>query len=280
MTRNTKRFSVGMSNGGAYSASCSYLFNFNAGISYCAQGLVNVFASSTVPFQFCMAKYDANDNVGPTGNANALSNSNQLTARAICSRYYLHDNSPLYPERFMRIQGVTFAKSQAVVNDLVNNNMLDATKYVNVLPDTIAARYLANTSLFPGFNSLNGLQRPEILSQIKAAFADHQFFSDYNSLSLAFFKNPCDSGTSQPNVVENLVDKTSFTIFPNPATSQIYIDVTYNDFSVEVISAIGDVVVQSRNEKQIDVSNCANGLYFVRVKQQEGTFSTKKFVKQ
>ena len=64
MSYTTKRYSIGMSNGGAYSASCSYLFNFAAGISYCASGLVNVFAASTVPFQFCMAKYDNNENVG------------------------------------------------------------------------------------------------------------------------------------------------------------------------------------------------------------------------
>ena len=153
MNRNTKRFSIGMSNGGAYSASCSYLFGFNAGISYCAQGLVPVFAASTVPFQFCMAKYDANENVGPVGNANALSNANQLKSRGICSRYYLHDRSPVYPERFMRISGVTLAKSQGVLNDLVSNGMVDANHYLTLLPDTIVSRYLAAPSLFPGFNA-------------------------------------------------------------------------------------------------------------------------------
>jgi hypothetical protein len=213
MNRSTKRFSIGMSNGGAYSASCSYLFGFNAGISYCAQGLVPVFAASTVPFQFCMAKYDANDNVGPVGNANALSNANQLTSRNICSRYYLHDKSPVYPERFMRISGVTLAKSQGVLNDLVSNGMVDANNNLILLPDTIVSRYLATPSLFPGFNALNPLQRSEIPSQIKAAYADHQFYSDYNALSMRFLKDPCDSAA-------NGMFKLSPSIFsfsPNPA---------------------------------------------------------------
>lgn len=90
----------------------------------------------------------------------------------------------------MRISGVTLAKSQGVVADLVNNNLIDINNFISVLPDTIVSRYLANPSLFPGFNALNPLQRSEIPSQIKAAFADHQFYSDYNALSLRFLKNP------------------------------------------------------------------------------------------
>ncbi|MFN8315466.1 MAG: T9SS type A sorting domain-containing protein [Chitinophagales bacterium] len=279
MNRNTKRFSIGMSNGGAYSASCSYLFGFNAGISYCAQGLVPVFAASTVPFQFCMAKYDANENVGPVGNANALSNANQLKSRGICSRYYLHDRSPVYTERFMRISGVTLAKSQGVLNDLVSNGMVDANHYLTLLPDTIVSRYLAAPSLFPGFNALNPLQRSEIPSQIKAAYADHQFYSDYNALSLQFLKHPCDSIVTVPNTIEKVQPQFNFSFYPNPVKEELALTVSASDFSIEIINALGKVCLASENQKHIDVLNLPSGFYLLKYKADKQVI-LRRFVKE
>jgi hypothetical protein len=225
------------------------LFGFDAGISYCAQGLVPVFAASTVPFQFCMAKYDANENVGPVGNANALSNANQLTSRNICSRYYLHDKSPVYPERFMRISGVTLAKSQGVLNDLVSNGMVDANNNLILLPDTIVSRYLATPSLFPGFNALNPLQRSEIPSQIKATYADHQFYSDYNALSMRFLKDPCDSAAKIPNGMFKIMSPSIFSFSPNPVDNELMLDVSASNFYVEIINALGRICLKSVNQK-------------------------------
>ena len=51
--RSKPRYSVGMSNGGAFSSLLSYAYNFKAGVSYCAQ-MGSVLAQiSTIPFQFC-----------------------------------------------------------------------------------------------------------------------------------------------------------------------------------------------------------------------------------
>ena len=279
MNRNTKRFSIGMSNGGAYSASCSYLFGFNAGISYCAQGLVPVFAASTVPFQFCMAKYDANENVGPVGNANALSNANQLKSRGICSRYYLHDRSPVYPERFMRISGVTLAKSQGVLNDLVSNGMVDANNNLILLPDTIVSRYLATPSLFPGFNALNPLQRSEIPSQIKATYADHQFYSDYNALSMRFLKDPCDSAAKIPNGMFKIMSPSIFSFSPNPVDNELMLDVSASNFYVEIINALGRICLKSVNQKQINVSELSEGFYLLRYREGAQVIS-RRFIKR
>jgi len=279
MNRSTKRFSIGMSNGGAYSASCSYLFGFNAGISYCAQGLVPVFAASTVPFQFCMAKYDANDNVGPVGNANALSNANQLKSRGICSRYYLHDRSPVYPERFMRISGVTLAKSQGVLNDLVSNGMVDANHYLTLLPDTIVSRYLAAPSLFPGFNALTPLQRSEIPSQIKATYADHQFYSDYNALSMRFLKDPCDSAAKIPNGMFKIMSPSIFSFSPNPVDNELMLDVSASNFYVEIINALGRICLKSVNQKQINVSELSEGFYLLRYREGAQVIS-RRFIKR
>ena len=61
------RYSVGMSNGGAYSAVLSAVYQYKAGISYCAPGGTVVALTTNTPFQFCMARFDNNENVGPQG---------------------------------------------------------------------------------------------------------------------------------------------------------------------------------------------------------------------
>jgi hypothetical protein len=184
-------FSIGMSNGGAFSSSLSYLFKFKSGISYCAQGLKAIFDISAVPFQFCMAKYDDQPEVGPTGNATALSYSQQLTGRGVCSKYFLQDKSPVYPERFARVPGISIATSTALYNELKNNNWLDAKKYLKAAADSISSIYAASPSLYPTFNSLNALQKYYVNCQIDNMYAGHQFFSDLNKTTIKFFDSGC-----------------------------------------------------------------------------------------
>ena len=71
-----------------------------------------------------MSRYDNNENVGPTGNANALTNSQMMTNRGICSKYLIKEHSPLYPERFARKGDITLAKSAVVFNELKNKGKL------------------------------------------------------------------------------------------------------------------------------------------------------------
>ena len=97
--RSKLRYSVGMSNGGNYSAYLSAYYKYKAGVSYCAQaGAVSL--TTVTPLQFCMARYDNNENVGAAGNAAALSNSQTITGRGVCSKYFIKEHAPLYAERF------------------------------------------------------------------------------------------------------------------------------------------------------------------------------------
>ncbi|MEI9958796.1 MAG: hypothetical protein WDM90_21360 [Ferruginibacter sp.] len=87
-SRSKLRYSVGMSNGGAFSASLSSLFKYATAVSYCAPSGTPVAQISNTPFQFCMARFDNNDNVGPQGNADALTNSNTFTSRGILQQIF------------------------------------------------------------------------------------------------------------------------------------------------------------------------------------------------
>ncbi|MBS1510548.1 MAG: hypothetical protein JST86_06905 [Bacteroidetes bacterium] len=189
--RSKLRYSVGMSNGGAFSASLSALFKYTAAVSYCAPSGTPVAQTSTTPFQFCMARFDNNDNVGPQGNADALTNSNLFASRGICSKYFIKEHSPLYPERFTRRGDITLTKSTAVFNELKAKGYLTAKNYFIGYSDAFTAAYTANPASYPEFNGLNALQKLFVLEQIDLAVSDHQMYSDFNKATMRFLDKQC-----------------------------------------------------------------------------------------
>ena len=190
-SRSKLRYSVGMSNGGNFSSYLSALYSYKAGVSYCAPSGAPIAAVSTTPLQFCMARFDNNENVGPTGNANALTNSQTLTSRGICSKYYIQEHSPLYAERFARKGDITIAKSIALFNELKSKGFLNSKNYFIGFGDALTTAYQANPTSFPELNSLTVLQKLSVIEQIDLAVADHQMYSDYNRATLKFLNTQC-----------------------------------------------------------------------------------------
>jgi hypothetical protein len=192
ITNRTKlRYSVGMSNGGNFSSYLSSLFSYKAGVSYCAPSGAPIASISVTPLQFCMARFDNNENVGPTGNANALTNSQTLTGRGICSKYYMQEHSPLYPERFARKGDITITKSTSIFNELKSKGYLTSKNYFIGFADALSTAYQANPTSFPELNSLNALQKLTVIEQIDLAVADHQMYCDYNRATLKFLNAQC-----------------------------------------------------------------------------------------
>ncbi len=189
--RSKLRYSVGMSNGGNFSSYLSSLFSYKAGVSYCAPSGAPIAALSVTPLQFCMARFDNNENVGPTGNANALTNSQTLTNRGICSKYYIQEHSPLYPERFARKGDITTAKSISLFNELKSKSYLTSKNYFIGFSDALITAYQANPTSFPELNSLTISQKLTLIEQIDLAVGDHQMYSDYNRATLKFLNTQC-----------------------------------------------------------------------------------------
>lgn len=189
--RGKPRYSVGMSNGGAFSAALSSIYKFTAGVSYCAPGGTPISLITTTPFQFCMARFDNHENVGQQGNADALTNSNTLISRGICSKYYITQRSPLYPERFARKGDISLAKSAAIFNELKAKGYLDAKNYFIGFSGPFVTAFQANPASFPEINSLTILQRLTVVEQIDLAITDHQMYSDYNRATLRFLNRQC-----------------------------------------------------------------------------------------
>ena len=188
---SVKQFSVGMSNGGAFSSALSYLYKFKTGVAYCAQGYQLIFNVSTVPFQFCMARYDDAPEVGAQGNASALTYSQLLTGRGICSKYFSNNKSPAYPQRFARLSTISMATSTAFFNELKNNHWLDAKNYLLATSDSLTPVFGANPSVYPTYNGFTVAQRLFVTDQIDQMYAAHKFYDDLNKTTIKFLDTQC-----------------------------------------------------------------------------------------
>lgn len=188
--RSKLRYSVGMSNGGNYAAYLSAYYKHKAAVSYCAQaGAVSL--TTLTPLQFCMARYDNNENVGPTGNAAALSNSQLISSRGVCSKYFIKERAPLYAERFARRGDITIAKSTALFNELKSKGYFNGKNYFNGYSDALVSAYQASPTSFPEINSLTILQKLFLVEQIDLSVSDHQMYSDFNKATLKFLNTQC-----------------------------------------------------------------------------------------
>jgi hypothetical protein len=86
------------------------------------------------------------------------------------------------------------------------------------------------------------------------------------------------------SIINNIKEMTkiSFSIVPNPASSLITISAVNNFHTVEVVGFLGQTIYSQSNignKSTLDVSNYANGVYFVRIISENGV-SVNKFVKQ
>lgn len=189
--RTKPRYSLGMSNGGAFSAALSYVYRYKAAISYCAPGGTFIANNSTVPLQFCMQKNDSNPDVGPQGNADALANSGTLTTRGVCSKYLINLRSPLYLERFARRADISLTKSAAIFNELKSNGFIGAKNYFIGNADNLSAAFMAHPASFPQLITLNAAQLYFIVSEVDCCAADHHMYSDYTKSSLKFLNTQC-----------------------------------------------------------------------------------------
>jgi hypothetical protein len=289
-TRATKRYSVGFSNGGFFSADVSLLFRFTAGASYCAQAIDTLFSRSTIPFQWCMARYDRN--IGQEGNAEAYQNYFRLVNRGVCAGYFLHDRSPLYPQRFMRISGVDSLLSQTITNELIANGVVDSTRYLRFPSSAIDSLVIGNPSSFPVLVSLTSVLRIGVAEQIDATFAAHQFYGDYDRITLSFLNRLCagTSGVEYPTESALPREFSLYQNYPNPfnPTTTIRYDLPSAGLvSLKVFDILGREIrtlvneVQDAGFKSVrfsasggDATGLASGVYFYTL--HAGSFSATR----
>lgn len=74
-------------------------------------------------------------------------------------------------------------------------------------------------------------------------------------------------------------DTSKVTVYPNPTSGIFNVDSELNIAKIEVFNSTGQKVLATAN-KEINLQNAANGLYFVTVTTKEGTQGTYKLIKK
>ena len=68
-------------------------------------------------------------------------------------------------------------------------------------------------------------------------------------------------------------------IYPNPSTSELNIEMTQSLKHVMIYSLLGAKVLKS-NSKTINTTNLKSGIYIIKIEDENGNVSTKRFIKQ
>jgi hypothetical protein len=156
---------------------------FAAAVSYCASGRATAAASTTTPTAWFLCANDDNEEVS---NEEAQANSAALASRGIPTEVGAHPASPLYAERFARIQGVSASTSQDVADELRAGGFVGSDSMFTMPTDDIVAAMQANPSAFPRTMALPGAQLLDIVDQLKVMQAEHQLYSDWAVRTIDF----------------------------------------------------------------------------------------------
>ncbi|MES2621656.1 MAG: T9SS type A sorting domain-containing protein [Bacteroidota bacterium] len=274
----TKFCAVGMSNGGAFASTIATFYNWKAAVSYCAQASPLLASLTTVPIQWCMAKYDNHPEVGPQGNANALANHNTLLSRGICSKYFSNDHSPVYPERFMRSGTITQTKANNLFAEFQSHSLLDGNNYLLYASDSIGARILAAPLTFPVFLSLTQTEKIFVATQVDVMYSAHQFYSDYNKKTLRFFSSLCDTAAIPVSISDFGFAISDFVIHPNPVMDELQVSSSGLQLgeTICVYDLSGRVLLEqaiSSSPEKIKTNALQAGVYFIRAANKTQRFA-------
>lgn len=177
ITAATSVVAQGTSNGAAFSSRVSALLDFDAQALVIAAGINPIIRTAAVPT--CWVLNQADSVVGPQAITDANASLAVLGTQGVRGALWQLAPSPVYPERFTRIRGLSLANSRAIYDALQKQGALDSNDYLLVNPAD-----LMPLDLPPGFAAV----QPDILDQLNIAYAEHQFSTNFMHRQLDFLE--------------------------------------------------------------------------------------------
>jgi CubicO group peptidase (beta-lactamase class C family) len=168
----------GTSNGGGFCSRISALLGFRAQSLMIADGIEPIMAQTPVPTIWTLGRFDPT--LAPGYLERAAQSAAGMSARGIVNELNIVEASPVYPERFARIDGVSVADSTALVASLRSAGFLDASGRVIRDPRGNALDAIIPAAL----RSRSG----EIVAQMELAAAAHEYYSDHAHRVVHFFE--------------------------------------------------------------------------------------------
>ena len=71
-----------------------------------------------------------------------------------------------------------------------------------------------------------------------------------------------------------------FSVYPNPTTGVLTVQSKTAIVQIEIHNLLGQLVLSNSNKNTIDISSVSQGLYFIKILDENGNFGTKKVVKK
>ncbi|WP_020504378.1 IPT/TIG domain-containing protein [Lamprocystis purpurea] len=210
MTSADPVYLLGISHGGIFvslfnDANQAYLeFPVAARAVYISPGQLESLATSNTPTMFVLAENDTT-----VGGESAQQAYNDFLFRGVPTQLWLHHASPLYPERFWRLEGISRDDSRVIYQALKDAGILDADDYLLVDPD-MSPLYDKIPEAYRNFETM-------INDQLKVTYSAHWFMSDFNRQVLDFFEAPSTIVEYDPRIV-------SFT--PDSGTPGTVVEIT------------------------------------------------------
>ena len=214
---------LGISNGGFFASlfdaqtQQSLGFPVSAAALYVSSGDSSVMEQTTLTTIFALAENDS-DYAGAI-NSGALNAFLTLFRRGVPTQYWVNPPSPIYPQRFWRIDGLSKTDSEAIYAALKSADFLDENDFLRESP-LVSNWKNVIPSEYENYIS-------DIQEQLVVGFAEHQFMSDFNHKVFSFFDNPT-------TIIEQVPELDSF----SPASGQRGTVVTVNGRNFIAITSV------------------------------------------
>jgi Secretion system C-terminal sorting domain/Concanavalin A-like lectin/glucanases superfamily len=156
---------------------------------------------------------------------------------------------------------ITYDSNTREAKYYINGGLRTPANLTHTALNTVGTNIVLGSSLATSFGESNF--NIDDLKIYSGALSDSQIQALHNSLSNADFNT------------KNL----KFSLYPNPATNLLNIDIASDIQSVEIYSLQGQKVLTG-SEKQINISGLSSGMYMVRVQDVDGGVATQKLVKE
>jgi hypothetical protein len=174
-----------------------------------------------------------------------------LSSNIALEELYCHSNS---------ITNLDFSTNTALNKLNCSSNALTSLNIAN-----------GNNASFTGSNDFIASNNPNLTCiQIDAAFTPP---TTWQKDATASYSDDCAALSIDDFNIN------SISLHPNPTSSILNIEMTQNIKQATVYSMLGKEVLKTQN-KQIDVSRLSNGVFLIKIEDENGNVSTKRFVKQ
>lgn len=176
-------FLLGLSGGGMFAslwdqyAQDLYDFPVEAMALYVSPGTMQVMYATTVPTIFATAIHD---DMVPYDSV--VTSYSYLLASGTPTRLLVSQPTPLYPERFWRIDAIDADDSRAIYQSLVDAGVVDGQGNLLVHPSDLDLSMILPVEYLA--------QSYEIQKQLEVAYAAHTFMGHFNKPVLDFLQSP------------------------------------------------------------------------------------------